>query len=295
MQLHRFLWNDCVEKSSYNIGGIQVKYSKEFLKNNPVFWSRLGFCYDPPLKDEDGKPLVFTKNLDKYSKYHRDFSKHGVKIHTCILHAGWVGVNEYDYSLTDQVLEEIFKDNENAYFIPRIKLNVPVDWCYENPEDVFVYEGGPTTSEEIKSMVGTLKQDYIGYDSPNGYYRSGDYVDTRPNVGGLIARQSFSSEKWLKDAGVALEKLINRLEHSAYADRIIGYHIAHGLSGESVMWGRMSNRYGDYGITNRKEFYAWGIHKYKTQEALETAWGHKGINGENVRIPLTAKRKGKKK
>ena len=39
---------------------------KEYLRNNPVFWSRLGFCYDPPLKNEQGKPLVFTENFEKY-------------------------------------------------------------------------------------------------------------------------------------------------------------------------------------------------------------------------------------
>ena len=44
-----------------------------FIKNNPVFWSRLGFCYDPPLKNAEGKPLVFTEDLGKYGKYHREF------------------------------------------------------------------------------------------------------------------------------------------------------------------------------------------------------------------------------
>lgn len=270
-----------------------MKLSSDFLKNNPVFWSRLGFCYDPPLTDENGKPIVFTKDLDKYASFHRDFSKEGVKIHTCILHLGWVGVDKYDYSLTDRVLESVFKDNEDIYFIPRIKLNVPIDWCRENPEEVFVYHDGPREKERIRELVGTLKQDYIGYDSPNGYYQAGEYVDPRPNVGGIIARQSFSSKKWLNDAGVALEKLIDRLENGKYGNRIIGYHIAHGTSGECVMWGRISGRYGDYGITNRREFYNWGLNKYKTKENLENAWCQKGITAKNVIIPSPYKRIGK--
>ena len=154
----------------------------KFVKNNPVFWSRLGFCYDPPLKNEQGKPLCFVEDLSVFGDYHRSFSDVGVKIHTCILHSGWVGVDEYDYSLTDRVLEEIFFKNPDGYFIPRIKLNVPVDWCKENPEDVFVYPGGPDTVEGVRELVGTLKHDYLGYEAPDGYGFCSTEVDLLINV-----------------------------------------------------------------------------------------------------------------
>ena len=262
----------------------------KLIKNNPVFWSRLGFCYDPPIKNEHGKPLVFTEDLSRYGNLHRAFGGIGVKIHTCIVHSGWVGVNEYDYSLTDRVIEEVFRGNPDAYFIPRIKLNVPVDWCKENPEDVFVYYGGPETARGVLELVGTLKQDFLGYEAPNGYYMAGDYVDTRPNTGGLIALQSFTSKKWLNDATVALEKVVDRLENSKYADRIIGYHIAYGACGECVLWGRASNRYGDYGIGNKKEFFDWGIKKYGNREKLAEAWGQADIERNNVKLPSPKER-----
>lgn len=267
--------------------------NKDFLKNNPVFWSRLGFCYDPPIKNQNGKPLVFTENFEKQIESHRDFSVAGVKIHTCILHLGWMGVNEYDYSLTDRVVEAIFSSDEDIFFIPRIKLNVPVDWCRENPEDVFVYYGGPKTKEEIAALVGTEKQDYFGYEAPDGYYRSGDYVDKRANVGGVIARQSFSSKKWLEDAGIALEKLIDRLENGPYGDRIIGYHLAYGISGETVTWGRINKKYGDYGITNRREFYKYGIQKYGSKEKLKEVWLQEGLTEDSVILPSVEQRTGK--
>ncbi|MBE6651310.1 MAG: hypothetical protein E7613_08350 [Ruminococcaceae bacterium] len=258
---------------------------KEFLRNNPVFWSRLGFAYDPPMRDENGDLIVFNSSLEKYGNYHRSFSKIGVNLHTCILPSGWVGVNEYDYSLTDKVMDEVFRDNEDIYFIPRIKLNVPIDWCYENPEDVFVYYGGPETADEIRNVVGTLQHDYIGYDSPHGYYASGEFEDTRPNVGGVIARQSFSSKKWLEDAREALTRVINRLENGKYGKRILGYHIAYGTSGETVVWGRVSNKYGDWGINNKKAFFEWSMAKYGSLAEIEKAWGMSGISPDNFPIP----------
>lgn len=270
---------------------MDIEQARKFLKNNPVFWSRLGFCYDPPLKNESGTPLVFNEDLDRFAKTHREFTKAGVKIHSSILHCGWVGVNEYDYSLTDRVLDAVFKDNPDIYYIPRIKLNVPIDWCYENPEDVFVYYGGPQTKDEIKNLVGTDKHDYLGYDSETGYAYAGDgtFKDTRPNVGGLIARQSFSSKKWLHDAGIALRKVIKRIENGKYADRILGYHIGYGTSGETVVWGRISNKYGDYGIVNTKEFVKWGERKYGSYDALACAWNQ---NKDNFHVPKPGLRAG---
>lgn len=246
----------------------------DILRRNPVFWSRLGFCYDPPMLDENGNPLVFNSDFTYQLKIHDDFSDAGVRIHTCILHNGWIGVDKFDYSLCDRVLEAIFSSGKCDYFIPRIKLNVPVEWCKENPTEVCVYEDGPRTADEIRNLVGTLKHDYLGYDSKVGYYNANGWQDPRPNVGGVISNQSFSSKKWLEDAGEALKRLISRLEKSKYADKILAYHICFGASGESMPWGRGSGKFGDYGISNTQNFKEWAIKKYGTENRMYAAWGN---------------------
>lgn len=245
----------------------------EYLRKYPVFWSRLGLSYDPPLFDVAGTPLALDLNFEDYLRTHDAFSDAGVKIHTCILSNGWVGVDRYDYTWTDKVLESIFASGKTEYFIPRIKLNVPIDWCRENPTEVFVYEEGPRSAEEIRGLVGTLKHDYLGYEIATGLYTAGAWQDPRPNVGGVIARQSFSSDKWLQDAGEALRRLVLHLEQSPWGDKILGYHIAYGTSGESMFWGRQSAKFGDYGITNQAKFHAWALKKYGSEEALRQAWG----------------------
>ncbi len=246
------------------------------LRDNPVFWSRLGFCYDPPIADENGEPLVFDKNFARYTKWHDEFSDAGVTIHTCILHSGWVGVDRYDYSLCDKTLDALFASGKTKYFIPRVKLNVPVDWCAAHPEDICVYDNGPRDREGILALVGTLRHDWLGYESPIGYYSANGWKDTRPNVGGLISRQSFSSQQWMQDAGVALKKLIRHIEDGPYGDRILGYHVAYGGSGESMPWGRNTGGYGDFGIVNQQNFLNWGLKKYGDMDALRAAWGKFG-------------------
>ena len=264
------------------------------LRTTPLFWSRLGFCYDPPRYHENGERIVFNPTYSE-AKTHADFTMAGVALHTCILDSGWVGVDTYDYTLCDRVLKEVFEAGRAEYFIPRIKLNVPLDWCRENPTELFVYENGPCDAEEIRALVDTEKQDIIGYESPKGYYNANGWQDTRPNVGGVIARQSFSSKKWLADAGEALKRLIDHLENGPYGDRILAYHIAFGTSGETVMWGCHSGRFGDFGITNRAAFLAFGAEKYGSLEAALGAWGTSAeecIPRADVREPKNAKGQG---
>ncbi|OGV51112.1 MAG: hypothetical protein A2017_05310 [Lentisphaerae bacterium GWF2_44_16] len=255
------------------------------LRTNSVFWSKLGFCYDPPRMNENGKPIVFFEDFERFSKYHKDFVGAGVKIHTSILFSGWVGANKYDYELTDNVLDALFKDNPDIYYIPRIKLNVPIEWSKENPEELCVYYEGPREVGEIKKLVGTLKHDLLGYDSEKGYYTAGGWQDDRPNVGGLISNQSFSSKKWLKDAGEVLIKIIEHLENGPYSDRILAYHIGYGACAETCLWGRVGGKFGDYGIAHRKAFSEWIMKKYNTIENVRRAWAAPELTEDKIEVP----------
>lgn len=266
----------------------------KMLKENSVFWSKMGWCYDPPRMGKDGKPIAFFENFERFEKFHKDFTAAGIKLHTSILFSGWVGVNRYDYELTDKILDAVLKGNPDIYYIPRIKLNVPLDWGKENPEDVFVYFDGPRDREDIKKLVGTEKHDFLGYDSAIGYYTAGSWKDDRPNVGGVISNQSFSSEKWLSDAGEALRRLIEHIEKGPYGKQILAYHIAYGTSGETCLWGRFGKETaGDYGINNRKAFFDWGIKTYGSIESLRKAWALPNLNRENAEPPPPERRQGK--
>lgn len=255
------------------------------LRTAPLFWSRLGLCYDPPRYHENGERIVFNPTFSE-AKTHADFTDAGVSLHTCILDSGWVGVDTYDYTLCDRVLHDVFEIGKAEYYIPRIKLNAPLGWCRENPTELFVYEDGPCDAQEIRALVDTDRQDIIGYESPKGVYNANGWQDPRPNVGGVIARQSFSSKKWLADAGEALKRLIDHLESGPYGERILGYHIAYGTSGETIIWGCHSGRFGDFGITNRAAFLAFGAQKYGSAEAALGAWG---TNAENPVPPAVVR------
>ncbi len=267
------------------------------IKDNSAFWSRLGWAYNPPRLDENGKTVMLVQDDSPERRFHRDFKNAGVKIHSTILFSGWAAPGKYDYSATDETLEKLFGGaGADILYIPRIKLDPPPAWCAENPRDTAVYYPGNLSEGEIAELACTPAHDWSGMEWPKGYNAYGnprDRVDDRPNVRGLIGLQSFSSEKWLRDAGEALRRLIRRIEGGKYAKNVIAYHIAYGQTGETAFWRAWEKndyRFGDYGINNLRAFYDWGIKKYGSREALAKAWKQPEISRGNVKLPTPMRR-----
>ena len=246
----------------------------DVLRNNLIFWSRLGFGYDPPVFDENGKPVIFNDTLSEI-EYHKSFYKKGIKLHSFIVSSGWVGNNKYDYTVADRVLDAAVTIGEDVLLIPRVKLNPPIEWCKENPEELFVYWDGPREKDEIRKIVGTPEHDRIGYDAPDGYYM-GNPKYNKPNFTGKVSLQSFTSDKWLLAAKEALKRFILHVEER-YPGKIFGYHIAYGTSGETLLWGRIDGNYGDYGICCTKKFRQYLNDNYNIDVPLPSPQQRYGV------------------
>ncbi len=202
----------------------------EFLRENPIFWSRFGIEYDA----HDFNNSVINAGR------HKALADKGIVVHSSVIPIGWVGPDQYDFTLTDKLFDLLFTTCPDIVFLPRIKLNVPKGWCEENPEDVFVYAEGPRSLEDIKAMIGTEVH--------------GSHPCKKTD---LLAQQSFSSKKWHADASEALRRFVEHVEASKWASHIIGYHIAYGTSGESSQWGSWDanpRHKGDYGISATKAY-----------------------------------------
>ena len=146
--------------------------TREELRKHPFFWSRLGFCYDPPRYDADENQIIFSRDYDYYRKTHDAFRDAGVEYHTTILHSGWVDDHKYDYRLTDEILHALLDGNPTIKYMPRVKLNAPMGWCRNHPEDVLVYYHGPRDAESIRNLTCTPQHDIIGFES-SGYSVNG--------------------------------------------------------------------------------------------------------------------------
>ena len=221
-----------------------LKERIEFLRENPIFWSRFGF------EKENGDWNKHTEN----AKRHKAMFDKGIVAHSSIIPVGWTAPDTYDYTEVDKLFELLFSIAPDIVFLPRIKLNVPAGWCAQNPEDVFVYAEGPRTKEEIVAMI----------DTPVHGSHPCKATD-------LLALQSFSSKKWIADASEALRRFVVHVENSKWASKIIGYHIAYGTSGETSQWATWDinpRHKGDYGISATKAFIEYAAKRGKARQEL---------------------------
>ena len=171
----------------------------------------------------------------------------------------WTGPDTFDYSQFDQRVLMLLEADPDAYFFPRLYVHAPKWWSGQHPDDIVIVDS-----------------------------KDGDYV---PFVhSGNKPAPSWASETWRQDTVAALKRLIEHVESSPYADRVVGYHIASGTTEEWMMWGANENQWVDYSPVNVARFRKWLKSKYRTVERLRSAWKDENVTFDTATIPTKAVR-----
>ena len=257
-------------KSKLNLRGeMGLEDTLELMRHHP--WN---YYYTAPAGAE---------GYEEYRERRERLDEIGSMINTMSIPQFWVGIGQYDFTYVDQFMEALLKGYPDRWFVPRIAMDPPDDWLRAHPEEVCVYWNGPTDPREISAMVGTPQHDRAGWDG-----------DNKPYPDQKISNQSFSSKVWIRDACVALRKLIDHIESSPYGKQTLGYMYCFGNCGENMWWGDWRNqgdpRKGDFGISHKKHFYDWAIQKYGSLDALRTAWGMPDLTLDTLPIPTPPER-----
>ncbi|MEE9168165.1 MAG: hypothetical protein V3U73_00285 [bacterium] len=147
------------------------------------------------------------------------FKKAGINIYHPILgmRSGWLGPNQYDWTLIDAFLGRLLELNPDAYFLPRIQLNTPNWWKEAHPSELIKY-GLPTP----KKKFDIIKNENLSQSEGGYYFLSG----------GELWEASFASEIWRKDTAIMLKAFVQHIEESPINSRIIGYQPTTGRTAE---------------------------------------------------------------
>lgn len=225
------------------------------------------------VKEYNGTPALFINDrpvpgvLVYASPQHAsEFAEAGLHIYNALFHtcSWWTGSETYDFSSIDNLMEEYLQVDPDALFFPRI--------CIGYVEDAWWGECFPGEVSEAR------------------YIESGELVHLYGDRHrGRGSGASFSSVTWLSLAGKAIGALIHHLENNPNADRIIGYHIGIGISGEWFAWNTFElDRIEDYSTAMQRCFRFWLKEKYADNEILRNAWNDKNVSLDSAEIPLPA-------
>lgn len=97
-------------------------------------------------------------------------------------------------------------------------------------------------------------------------------------------RESFASERWVSDATDVTLRFLEAMKQEPESQWLIGFHIAGGVYGEWHHWGFMYNE-GDTSEPNQRYFRKWLTNKYKTDIALQRAWGRTDVTLSTAKVP----------
>ncbi|MBI5091713.1 MAG: beta-galactosidase [Candidatus Hydrogenedentes bacterium] len=171
----------------------------------------------------------------------------------------WKGSGEFDYANLDERAHLLLSNDPKALFFPRVYLGTPPWWADANPDDLV----------QVAAPDGTIK------------VLSG--IEYAPKDKRVAA---WASERWRQDTADALRKFIQHVEHSDYADRVIGYHLTSGTTEEWMQWGSNEDLWADYSPVNLARFREWLKTKYRNDAALRVAWNDAAVTFLSAAIPL---------
>ena len=141
----------------------------------------------------------------------------------------WSGVGKFDTACFDAAAEQFRRDNPGAYFIVSLTFFPPEEWKRKYPGEMARDEEGNINEDEEEGEIN----------------------------------YSFASEKALDDLEEAYVKAIEHLEHSPYANRIIGYRINSGHTTEWLAWDPVNRKsILDYSEPARRGFAAYAAERF---------------------------------
>lgn len=107
---------------------------------------------------------------------------------------------------------------------------------------------------------------------------------------GETQRESFASKVWLEEMTVAFYALIDHLNESKWAERIIGYHIAAGGTEEWAYQTRYCYQFYDYSEVNRRGYHGFLMKKYGSLDNISTSHGINYGSVDDIAIPHPVER-----
>ncbi|NLY03085.1 MAG: hypothetical protein GXY83_44105, partial [Rhodopirellula sp.] len=147
-------------------------------------------------------PMLFWQwKPEAYEIQH--FSKTGINLFSFFgsfqhyAHPFWRQDGSVELTFQDAEIGKLLFFNPKCFFLPRLFATAPAWWVEANPGEVCLFGSGRQLKEP---------------------------------------RESFASEKWLREGGDAYRRAVRHLLDADYGKNLLGIHVTNGPWGENFFW-----------------------------------------------------------
>ena len=169
-----------------------------------------------------------------------------------------LGPDRYDYSDFDARIGSVAEAASQSWLLPRVYVLPPPWWCEQHPDEL------------------------VRFNRPGGQPSPG-LADGRPVP-------SFASIAWREFAAENLVRFVRHIQAGPWADRVLGYHIASGITEEWIWWGSAEGNFPDYSPAMQRGFRDFLTRRYGTDAAFQAAWRRHDVTLASVEVPPLERR-----
>jgi hypothetical protein len=166
-----------------------------------------------------------------------------------------------DLHLVREQIRGILRLKPEAAVFLRVHVNAPDWWKKKNPREWTEFFDGPVAPPNGFGLRRLLDDD----------------LDRIPQA-------SLASQPWRADLSAVLADFCKQLSATPEGKCVAGMQVACGIYGEWHYWGFFSHD-PDNGPPMTAHFRAWLKAKYKTEQALQTAWNNPAATFTSVEVP----------
>ncbi len=213
----------------------------------------------------DGKPLL--------AQYAKSLAGAGCDLFTFVTDLGclygysstvWPEEDRWDFSQADTNAHMILENtNADAKLVLQLYIDAPKWWAESHPDDMLELSNG--TKDFGEKLFALPRQDLL---------------------------PSMASPAWRNDMKTVVERFIDHVEQSDYADRVVGYQVCGQKTEEWYHWSMNCEELGDYSPAMTAAYRAWLRDKYNTDAALRAAWDAPAASTDTAVLPDKARRYG---
>lgn len=206
---------------------------------------------------EDFTRPDFTRNLAGF----RDAGLH-LYVMGQQLELLWQGPGNYDFERIDAMMRQLLATDPDAKLIFPICAAVPPRWWLNaHPEELVQYASTQEPPPERRNDVQFSK-----YRAP-----------------------SYASKLWRRDFNQAIRDIVEYIEASPYATRVIGYRLDSGVYLEWHHYG-FNGQMPDTSRPMTERFRQWLRDRYASDDELQAAWHDPAVTFDNAEVPGEAAR-----